>query len=109
MPVSVCPAAIVAAPAEVVWSLLMRPETYDLWWDAHTERITPEGPATPGQVITAWASGLGKRWEVRAEIGQIDAEKRQIDITTTLPLGVQAHNHLSCAPLDASSSRLQFG
>ena len=62
----------------------MRPETYDLWWDAHTERITPEGPATPGQVITAWASGLGKRWEVRAEIGQIDVEKHQIDVTTPL-------------------------
>ena len=109
MPVSVCPAAIVAAPAEVVWSLLMRPEAYDLWWDAHTERITPEGPATPGQLITAWTSALGKRWDVRLEIVEIDTEKRQIDITTTLPLGVQAHNHLSCAPLDASSSRLQFG
>lgn len=109
MPVSVCPSAIVAAPAEVVWSLLMRPETYDLWWDAHTERITPEGPAAPGQVVTAWASGFGKRWAVRAEIGQIDAGKHQIDVTTTLPLGIQVHNHISCAPLDASSSRLQFG
>ena len=109
MPVSVCPSAVVAAPAEVVWSMLMRPETYDLWWDAHTERITSEGPATPGQVVTAWTSALGKRWDVRLEIEQIEADKRQIDITTTLPLGIQVHNHISCAPLDASSSRLQFG
>jgi hypothetical protein len=109
MPVSVCPAAIVAAPAEVVWSLLMRPDTYDLWWDAHTERITPEGPSTPGQVITAYALGLGKRWEIQTEIELVDAEKRQIAFTTTLPLGIQGHNHLSCTALDASSCRLQFG
>jgi ligand-binding SRPBCC domain-containing protein len=109
MPVNVCPSTVVAAPVEMVWSLLMRPETYDLWWDAHTVRITPEGPATPGQVITAWSSALGKRWDVRLEIGQINAEKRQIDLTTTLPLGIQVHNHITCAALDARSCRLQFG
>lgn len=109
MPVSVCPSAVVAAPAEVVWSLLMQPETYDLWPDAHIERVTPEGSATSGQVVTAWTSALGKRWNVRLEIEQVDAGKHQIDVTTTLPLGIQAHNHLSCAPLDERSCRLQFG
>ena len=109
MPVNVCPAAVVAAPAEVVWSLLMRTDTYDLWWDAHTTRITPEGPATPGQVITAWAAGLGRRWDVYTEIEEIDTEKRQIAFTTMLPLGIQAHNRLSCAALDERSCRLQFG
>ncbi|HEU5200562.1 MAG TPA: SRPBCC family protein [Ktedonobacterales bacterium] len=109
MPVSVCPSAVVAAPAEVVWSLLMRPETYDLWADAHIERVTPEGPAVPGQVISASSPAFGKRWDVRLEIGQINAEKRQIDVTTTLPLGIQVHNHITCAPLDERSCRLQFG
>ncbi len=109
MPMSVCPAAIVAAPLEEVWALLVQPETYDLWWDAHTERIVPEGPATPGQVVYAWASGLGKRWEVQAKIEEIDTRKHQIAFTTTLPLGVQAHNRLNCAALDERSCRLQFG
>ena len=109
MPVSVCPAATVAAPVETVWALLMQPETYDLWWDAHTERIVPEGPAAPGQVLSAWTSGFGKRWEVQAKIEEIDARKHQIAFTTTLPLGVQGHNHISCVSLDERSCRLQFG
>lgn len=35
MPVSVCPATVVAAPVEEVWALLMQPETYEQWWDIH--------------------------------------------------------------------------
>ena len=109
MPVSVCPAAIVAAPVEVVWSLLMRPETYDQWWDAHTTRIMPEGPATPGQVLSAWTMALGKRWEVSLEIQEVQAEKHRMVLDTTLPLGIRVHNQISCAPLDERSCRLQFG
>ncbi len=109
MTVNVCPAAAVAAPMEVVWGMLMRPETYDQWWDAHTRRIEPPGPATPGQVIYAWSKGLGRRWEVRLTIKQVDANQHQIVFDTVFPLGIRGHNQIRCMPIDERSCWVQFG
>jgi hypothetical protein len=109
MPISVCPAAVVAAPVEEVWALLMRPERYDQWLDIHTERVTPPGPATPGQVVSGWSKALGRRWPVSMRIEHVDAEKHQMLLKTRLPLGVVGHNQISCARVDAASCRVQFG
>jgi uncharacterized protein YndB with AHSA1/START domain len=106
---SVCPAAVVAAPAERVWALLADPAGYDRWWDAHTERIEPPGPARAGQVIHGWSRGLGRRWPVRVTVEAVDAERRQLRFHTTLPLGLEMRNQIACAPLDAASCRVQFG
>ena len=109
MPVSVCPSANVAASAEEVWGLLMQPETYDQWWDFHAEAVVPAGPATPGQVVSGWSRALGRKWPVSLAIEAMDAQKRQMLLRTTLPLGIVVQNQITCAPLDATSCRLQFG
>ncbi|HEY7122853.1 MAG TPA: SRPBCC family protein [Ktedonobacterales bacterium] len=109
MTVSVCPAALVAAPVETVWALLMEPERYDEWWDAHIERVTPPGPATPGQVLTAWSRALGKKWDVSLVIEMVDAERHQLRFRSNFPLGIGGLNQLNCASVDASSCRVQFG
>jgi hypothetical protein len=109
MPVSVCPAAVVAAPVEVVWSLLMRPEAYGEWWDAHIEQVAPPGPAAPGQVITAWSKALGKKWDVSLTFELVDQSKHQLRFRSSFPLGIGIQNQISCAPVGASSCRVQFG
>jgi hypothetical protein len=109
MTVSVCPVDTVAAPVETVWALLMQPEHYDDWWDAHTERVTPPGPAMPGQVITAWSRALGKKWDVSLTIELVDAERHQLRFRSSLPFRIGVVNHISCTAVDASSCRVQFG
>jgi uncharacterized protein YndB with AHSA1/START domain len=109
MPVSVCPAAIVAAPVEDVWELLAQPATYEEWADAHIERVVPEGPAVEGQEIHAWSRGFGKRWHVHFVIKKIDHTKHQIQFDTFLPLGIVAHNTITCTLIDAASCRVQYG
>jgi hypothetical protein len=52
MGLSVGPAAIVAAPVEVVWGNLVQWERYVEWADVQVVRREPEGPATVGQTIT---------------------------------------------------------
>src|SRR5579864_8022202 len=54
MSLTVCPAAIVAAPVEVVWGNLVQWERYSEWFsaDVQVERSEPEGPATVGQTIS---------------------------------------------------------
>jgi len=108
MVVSVCPAAIVAAPVEDVWELLAQPSRYDEWYDAHTERVVPEGPATPSQTIYASTRAFGKRWDVSFVIKKVDPDKHQIQIDTKLPFGRVAHNTIMCTPVDATSCRVQY-
>src|SRR5216110_2479843 len=54
MSLTVCPAAFVAAPVEVVWGNLVQWERYSEWFsaDVQVERSEPEGPATVGQTIS---------------------------------------------------------
>ena len=109
MTLSVCPIATVHAPVERVWALLADPASYAEWWDARTERIEPPGPATPGQVITASAVGLGRRWPVMLRVVGVDETRHALDLHTALPLGITLDNHLLCQPLDADTTRVTFG
>jgi uncharacterized protein YndB with AHSA1/START domain len=109
MVVSVCPAAIVAAPVEDVWELLTQTSKYDSWWDAHLERSEPEGPATPGQMVYATTNAFGKRWDVSFVIRSVDPAKHKIQFDVTLPLGIVDHATFVCTPVDAESCHVQFG
>jgi hypothetical protein len=109
MSVYVCPIALVNAPAERVWRLLSDPASYALWWDAETRSIFPEGRARRGQKIYAQSKELGRRWDVHINVGMVDEDRRQIDLTTRLPLGITVYNHISCLPLDNESCRVSFG
>jgi hypothetical protein len=106
---SVCPATTVAAPVETVWDLLSDLTQLDVWWDAHTERIVPEGPASPGQMLYAKTSEFGRTWDVTLRVDAVHPEKHQIQMHISLPLGLINDNTITCAALDATSCRVQFG
>jgi hypothetical protein len=109
MSISVCPLATINAPVERVWSFLSEPANYALWWDAQTRSIVPEGTASPGQKIYAQTTALGKRWPVTVLVKDVDEAKRQIQLTTVLPLGITVHNHITCLALDPAHCRVSFG
>jgi hypothetical protein len=107
--VSVCPVATVHASVEEVWGLLSAPTRYALWWDAETRAIVPEGPAQPGQRIYAQTRAMGRAWEVNILVEHVDEARRQIQLTTRLPLGITVYNHITCAPVNSASCRVSFG
>jgi hypothetical protein len=109
MGLTVCPAAIVAAPVEVVWQNLVQPARYSEWADAHVERIDPEGPAAAGQTIFLTSKGLGRAWHIIFKVEEVDPEKHQLGLHALLPLGLQMKPHISCAPIDATTCRIQYG
>ena len=109
MAVSVCPIAVVQAPAERVWSLLSDPARFDLWWEARTVSITPPGPAQPGQAVAAVAHGLGHDWPVHFTVNAVDPVHRALDLNTRLPFGISLHNHLTVMQVDVGASRVTFG
>jgi hypothetical protein len=105
-----CPIALVQASVERVWNLLSEPAHYDQWWEVQMHAITPAGSALPGQRIKAGTTVLGRRWTlVNITVEHIDHGRRVIDLTTRLPFGITAHNHITCVPLDAATCRVSFG
>ena len=106
---TLCPATVVAAPIESVWELLSEPTLYDEWWDAHMELIVPEGKISPGQVLYAKTSALGRKWDVTLRVEMVEPEKHQIQLHVTLPLGIVNHETITCTALDATSCRVQYG
>lgn len=109
MPITACPSTTVAAPADVVWELMADPRLYDLWWDAHAERIEPEGPAAPGQVVYATTRGLGRTWDVTITVKAVDPTKHRVQLDAALLFGVVNHATITATPIDAVSSHLEFG
>lgn len=109
MGLSVCPAAVVAAPVERVCALLSDPTRYDEWWDARTERIEPEGNAVPGQVVATKTSALGRTWDVTLRVEQVNPAQHQVRLRVSLPLGIVNNATITGTPLDSTSCRVQYG
>src|ERR1019366_9602429 len=95
MGLSVCPAAIVAAPIEVVWDLL-RPSRLSEWTDGNVESPVPQGPAQVGQRFDVTSKGFGRTWRVHFRVEKVDAERHQLAMHVLFPFGMQLQEHLSC-------------
>ncbi len=105
MDLTVCPAAVIAAPVETVWELLTDPALRDTWWNARTERVVPDGKAAPGQVIYL-KNRLGRHGTLTVEA--VNPQKHQIHWVLS-GLGVTNDQTTTCTALDAVSCRVQFG
>ena len=105
MSVSVCPMAIVNAPVERVWNLLSEPANFDLWWDAKTQSILPEGRAQVGQKVHAKAGGFN----IFLAIEGVDESQHKIDFMSKFPFGITGFNHITCTQLPDATTQVSFG
>jgi hypothetical protein len=108
MSLSVCPAAVVAAPVEVVWDLL-RPARISEWADGEVESPVPQGPAVVGQIFSVTSKALGRTWRSIFTVEKVNSERHQLAMNVKFPFGMQLHEHVSCTPIDAISCRVQYG
>ena len=109
MGLTVCPAAIVAAPVEVVWGNLVQWERYSEWADVKVERSEPEGPATVGQTIYFGGKAFGRTLHFIFKVEEVNPERHQLGLHAFFPLGLQMKPHISCTPIDATTCRVQYG
>ena len=109
MSLSVCPAAVVAAPVELVWRNLVEWERYSEWADVQVERSQPAGPASAGQTVTFGGKVLGRTLHFTFKVEELDPERHQIGLHAFFPLGLQEKPHVTCTPIDATSCRVQYG
>jgi activator of Hsp90 ATPase-like protein len=105
MIVNVCPSARASAPAERVWQVLTNPELLGEWTDVAYASSEPAGPPVRGQVIRLKAPGLGLTLPVTIEIGDMDPDRRWIDMLVRLPFGITNREVERGDPGDGSSGR----
>ena len=110
MGLTVCPAAVVAAPVEVVWGNLVQWERYPEWADVQVERSEPEGPATVGQTIYFTGKAFGRTWHFIFKVEEVNPERHQLGLHAFFPLGLPEEKpHVACYPIDATTCRVQYG
>ena len=105
MSVNVCPIAVINTSLESVWELLSQPANYDLWWDAKTVAIVPEGHAQAGRKVHAKAGGFN----ILLTVDAVDESKHKIEFTTKFPFGITGFNHITCTALPDSTTQVSFG
>ncbi len=109
MSLSVCPAAVVAAPVEVVWGNLVQWERYYDWADVWVERKEPEGPAAVGQTIYFAGKVFFLTMHFIFKVEEINPDRYQLGLHAFLPFRLQEKPHVSCTPIDATTCRVQYG
>jgi hypothetical protein len=111
MGLTVCPTAVVAAPVEVVWENLIHWERYSEWFDRslQVEQREPDGPATIGQTISFSGKTFGLTAHFLFKVEEVNSERRQLGLHAYFPLGLQMKPQISCAPIDTTSCRVQYG
>ncbi|TME44800.1 MAG: hypothetical protein E6I56_11170 [Chloroflexi bacterium] len=104
----VCPADTIAASANVIWSLLTDPASYDTWADARVEAVDPPGRAKAGQVVRMSSGFLGLRFGVRFDVERVDEATRDLELRGSFPFGLTMHEHMTVRPVD-EGTRVQYG
>ena len=108
MIVNVCPAAVTPASPDRVWHLVTHPERFGEWVDARFVSATPPGPAAPGQVIHLSAPEFGREWPVQIDVGDMDPERRWIDLVAHLPFGVANHERITLTETKDAGTLVRF-
>ena len=80
MGLTVCPAAVIAAPVEVVWENLAQWERYSEWADVQVERSEPEGSATVGQTIYFAGKAFGRTLHFIFKVEEVNPERHQLGL-----------------------------
>ncbi len=104
-----CPVTTAKAPLDAVWRLLSEPENFSIWWEAHTRRVDPPGPAQPGQMVYATAGAFVPIGKITVRVDAIDPARHQLHLTTRLPLGITVYNHITCTEVDPETTFISFG
>ena len=108
MIVNVCPAATSSAPPDRIWSVLTAVEKFEEWQGARFVSAEPPGPVRPGQAVNLSAKGFGRWWPVRIDVGEMDPQRRWIDLVVHVPFGVVNHERVTLTETSEHGTLVRF-
>src|SRR5258708_10012143 len=108
MPYASCPTAVVDAPVEVVWALLVEPAGGGNVLDVRINSVDPPGPAAAGQKVAGETGPRFFHLKLTFQVIEIEAKRHRLVMDIQLPFGVAVYEDLRCTTLDAGQCRVDY-
>jgi hypothetical protein len=108
MPYASCPSALVYAPVEIVWALLMAPAGWGNVFDVRVTSVDPPGPAAAGQEVSAETGPGILHLKLMFRMIEIDPDQYRLRMDVNLPFGLAVHEDIRCTPLDDTHCRVDY-
>jgi Polyketide cyclase / dehydrase and lipid transport len=108
MPYASCPTAIVNAPAELVWALLMAPAGWGGVFDLRVASVDPPGPAVAGQRVRGETGPEIFHLKLTFRTVEIDPDQYRLRLDVNLPFGLAVREEIRCTPLDDAHCRVNY-
>jgi hypothetical protein len=103
-----CPTDVVAAPVEVVWSLLMDTPRWGDFFDLRDVVADPPGRAAVGQSVTGHSGPRAFRFVVAFQIVMIDETAHRLCARVDMPFGLRVDEDLDVTPLPNRQCRIRY-
>jgi hypothetical protein len=103
-----CPTAIVNAPINVVWGLLINTSGWGQFYDLRVMSVEPRGPAAPGQrLIGAPERGL-LPLRITFEFTEVDPVGHRLGFDGHIPFGITVREDMKLAEIDDARCRVNY-
>jgi Polyketide cyclase / dehydrase and lipid transport len=103
-----CPTAIVEAPLEVVWDLLLNTAEWGRFYDVRVLSVIPPGPARPGQRLVGNPGPKFLPLRLVFEFTEVDSTIHKLGFNGRLPFGIRVREDMMIAPIDATRCRVNY-
>jgi hypothetical protein len=103
-----CPTAVVDAPADLVWALLVDPAGWGSVFDVRVASVDPPGPAVVGQRVCVETGPRIFHLKVGLRVIAIDPDHRRLRLDIKLPFGLIVDEDLRCTPVGDTRSRVDY-
>ena len=103
-----CPTAIVEAPIEVVWDLLLNTADWGKFYDVKVLSVDPPGQAKSGQRLIGNPGPRFLPLRLVFDFTEVDTMSHRLRLDGRLPLGIRVREDLRVLPISARRCRVNY-
>jgi hypothetical protein len=103
-----CPTAIVEAPSDVVWSLLLNTAEWGKFYDVRVHSVDPPGKAIVGQRLIGNPGPAFLPLRLVFDFTEVDSVNQRLGIDGRLPLGIRVREDMRITPIDDHRCRVSY-
>jgi hypothetical protein len=103
-----CPTAIVEAPVEVVWKLLLNTAEWGKFYDVRVLSVDPPGPARVGQRLIGNPGPKFFPLRLVFDFTEVDGVNHKLGIDGRLPFGIKVRENMTIVPIDPTRCRVNY-
>jgi hypothetical protein len=103
-----CPTAVVNAPIEVVWGLLMNTARWGEFYDLKVLSVEPPGPAARGQRLIGNPGPSFLPMRITFNFTEVDPVNHRLGIDGRLPFGIKVREDMNLIRVDDARCRVNY-